>query len=110
MKHTDTGHAGAGHGSVRDYLIGFVLSVILTVIPFGMVMNGTYDPTIVLYTVVIAAVVQIVVHLIYFLHMNGSSEQSWNRTAMVFTLLIIGIVVVGSLWIMNHLNHNMMGL
>ncbi len=108
MKHTDVGHAGASHGSAKSYLIGFILSVILTVIPFGMVMNGGFAPSTVLYTIMIMAVVQIVVHLIYFLHMNSSSEEGWNLIAFIFTLLIIAIVVVGSLWIMFHLNTNMM--
>jgi cytochrome o ubiquinol oxidase operon protein cyoD len=54
------------------------------------------------------AVIQVVVHLIYFLHMNTSSEERWNLVALLFTAMIIGIVVVGSLWIMYNLNINMM--
>ncbi|MBD9250723.1 MAG: cytochrome o ubiquinol oxidase subunit IV, partial [Cronobacter sakazakii] len=58
--------------------------------------------------VVATAVVQILVHLVCFLHMNASSEERWNLVAFVFTLLIIAIVVVGSIWIMWNLNYNMM--
>jgi len=58
--------------------------------------------------VVATAVVQILVHLVCFLHMNASSEERWNLVAFVFTLLIIAIVVVGSIWIMWSLNENMM--
>lgn len=59
-------------------------------------------------TISLFAVVQIVVHLVYFLHMNTKSEGGWNLIALIFTGLIIAIVVVGSLWIMYNLNVNMM--
>ncbi|HDL8505069.1 TPA: cytochrome o ubiquinol oxidase subunit IV [Yersinia enterocolitica] len=106
--HSTTTHGGASHGSLKSYLIGFILSVILTVIPFAMVMSGTASHTTILATVVGLAVVQIIVHLVYFLHMNGSSEDRWNLVAFLFTAMIIAIVVVGSLWIMYNLNINMM--
>ena len=107
MSHS-TDHAGAHHGGVKTYLIGFILSVILTVIPFWMVMSGTASQSTLLGVVVATAVVQILVHLVCFLHMNASSEERWNLVAFVFTLLIIAIVVVGSIWIMWSLNENMM--
>ncbi|MFG0833670.1 cytochrome o ubiquinol oxidase subunit IV [Aeromonas bivalvium] len=99
---------GASHGSAKSYLIGFVLSVILTAIPFWLVMEGTASHGVILGAVVATAVVQIFVHLAYFLHMNTSSEERWNLVALVFTVLIIAIVVGGSLWIMYNLNINMM--
>ena len=55
------------------------------------------------------ALLQILVQLGYFLHMNTKSDEWWNMISFVFTVLIIAIVVIGSLWIMFHLNHNMMG-
>ncbi|HCM64635.1 cytochrome o ubiquinol oxidase subunit IV [Morganella psychrotolerans] len=108
MSHSNTANTGASHGSVKTYLIGFILSVILTVVPFYMVIEGTASPSVILATVVISAVVQILVHLVCFLHMNTASEERWNLIAFLFTLLIIGIVVIGSLWIMYNLNINMM--
>ncbi|ALP41135.1 cytochrome o ubiquinol oxidase subunit IV [Aeromonas schubertii] len=107
MSHSVDNH-GASHGSAYSYLIGFVLSLILTGIPFWMVMDGGFSHQTTLLTVVGLAVVQIFVHLVYFLHMNTSSEERWNLTALVFTVIIIAIVVVGSLWIMYNLNINMM--
>lgn len=68
MSHAKDAHTGASHGSVKTYLIGFILSVILTVIPFWMVMNGTASQGVILATVVGMAVVQILVHLVCFLH------------------------------------------
>ena len=54
------------------------------------------------------AVVQIFVHLFYFLHMNASSEQRWNVMAFAFTVVIVAIVVGGTLWVMYNANMNMM--
>ncbi|WP_058911542.1 cytochrome o ubiquinol oxidase subunit IV [Entomohabitans teleogrylli] len=107
MSHS-TDHNGAAHGSVKTYMTGFILSIILTVIPFWMVMNGTASQGAILGTVLVTAVVQILVHLVCFLHMNTSSEERWNLTAFIFTVLIIAILVVGSIWIMWNLNYNMM--
>jgi cytochrome o ubiquinol oxidase operon protein cyoD len=52
--------------------------------------------------------VQIVVHMIYFLHMSPKSESGWTLMALVFTLIIVVIALSGSLWVMYHLNVNMM--
>ncbi|WP_420991584.1 cytochrome o ubiquinol oxidase subunit IV [Cupriavidus sp. 30B13] len=103
-----TSAGGASHSSARNYVIGFVLAVILTVIPFRLVMGGSLDAGTTLAVILGLAVVQIVVHLVYFLHMDRSSEQRWNVMALAFTALILVIVVAGSLWIMHNMNHNMM--
>ena len=52
--------------------------------------------------------VQIVVHMIYFLHMNPKSEGGWTMMALIFTLVLVAIALAGSLWVMHHLNANMM--
>jgi len=54
------------------------------------------------------AAVQIVVHMIYFLHMSPKSEGGWNLLALLFTVMLVVIALSGSLWVMYHLNHNMM--
>ena len=102
-------HGGAAHGSFRGYLIGFVLSVILTAIPFWLVMSGAIDNKQATAIVIMAfAVVQIVVHMVFFLHMNTTSEGGWSMLALIFTLILVVIVLTGSLWVMYHLNANMM--
>ncbi len=73
-----------------------------------MVMDGSSAHSTTLAVVVICAVVQVIVHLIYFLHLDSKSEGGWNLVAIVFSAIIILIVVVGSLWIMWNLNYNMM--
>lgn len=107
MSHSANGNV-VPHSSVKSYMIGFILSVILTGIPFWMVMSGGSSQGMTLGVVVACAVIQVVVHLIYFLHLDTKSEGGWNMVAIVFSAVIILIVVVGSLWIMWNLNYNMM--
>lgn len=108
MKHEHTGYSGASQGTLRSYMTGFVLSIVLTVVPFFMVMNGSLPERFIVIGIALCAVVQILVHLVYFLHMNNNSELLWNFISLVFTVLVIAIIVVGSLWIMYNLNVNMM--
>lgn len=99
----------ADHGSVKSYLVGFVLAVILTVIPFYLVMNLSMSKTVTLYTIFVFAVIQIVVHLKYFLHLNFTTETGrLNTISFLFSALIIGLVVGLSLWIIYSANNLMM--
>jgi cytochrome o ubiquinol oxidase operon protein cyoD len=99
----------AGHGTLKSYMTGFALSIILTAIPFWLVMAGVFESPVVTAGLVMAlAAVQIVVHMIYFLHMNTKSENGWTVMALIFTIVIVVIALSGSLWVMYHLNHNMM--
>jgi cytochrome o ubiquinol oxidase subunit IV len=107
--HTHASHDDASHGTVSSYMVGFVLSVILTAASFGVVLGGWFSTNEVKILVLAAlAAVQIVVHLIFFLHMNGSSSQRWNVTAFAYTVLTVVILIVGSLWIMHNVSMNMM--
>lgn len=103
-----TSHGGAAHGSVKEYVIGLILSIVLTVIPFSMLMFGAFSGVVTTAVILICLVAQVLVQLVFFLHMNGSSEQMWNTVSGVFIVLIVLIVVLGSIWIMQHLNHNML--
>lgn len=100
---------GAGHGSFKGYLTGFVLSVILTAIPFWLVMGDVFKDSGTTALVILGfAAVQIVVHMVYFLHLNARSEGGWIMLALIFTLVLVVITLSGSLWVMYHLNTNMM--
>ena len=102
-------HADADHGSVKSYLIGFLLSVVLTVIPFAMVMSGDYSKATTLWTIVTMALVQIWVHLKYFLHLNFVTEDGKaSSIAFIFSALIIVMVVGLSVWIIYESNAMMM--
>jgi len=103
------GHEAAFHATTKDYVIGFVLSVILTAIPFWLVMSGAIaDKSTTAIVITAFAAVQVVVHMIYFLHMNGKIEGGWNLMAALFTILLVAIILSGTLWVMFHLNANMM--
>ena len=98
-----------GHGSKQTYLVGFSLSAVLTAIPFWLVMTGALGNSgATAAVVVLFAVVQILVHTICFLHVNTRAESGWTLIAYLFTGVILLITISGSLWIMYHLNSNMM--
>jgi cytochrome o ubiquinol oxidase subunit IV len=108
--HVVHGHgAMEGHGSKRSYLIGFALSAVLTAIPFWLVMSDALgNPGATAAAVIAFAVLQILVHTTCFLHVNTQSEGGWTMVAYIFTGVILLITIAGSLWIMYHLNSNMM--
>ena len=111
------GHGAGGHGhgagdthfTLRGYATGFLAAVFLTAIPFWLVMGKTFGSSTTTAAVILAfAAVQMVVHMIYFLHMSPKSEGGWNLLALLFTVMLVVIALSGSLWVMYHLNHNMM--
>ncbi|AGA64077.1 Cytochrome O ubiquinol oxidase subunit IV [Liberibacter crescens BT-1] len=96
-------------GSYRDYIIGFFLSVFLTIIPFGIVIFNVFqNQNVTIFIILVLGSIQVIVHLIYFLHMSPKSEDGWSIAAMIFTAIVIIICFVGSVWVMYHLNNNMM--
>ncbi|MBM2882839.1 MULTISPECIES: cytochrome o ubiquinol oxidase subunit IV [Chromobacterium] len=98
MSHSHS-HDNASHISVKGYLVGFVLSVILTVIPFWMVMGGAFTKQATLIGIFALAVVQIVVQLKYFLHLDFSKEGKLNTFSFLFTGMVIVLLVGLSIWI-----------
>lgn len=99
---------GVSRGSLKSYLTGFVLSLILTAMPFALVMRGTWSAPAALAGIFSAGLVQILVHLHYFLHLDTTSAARWNMVALIFTFLIMALFVGGTLWIMSSLNYRMM--
>jgi cytochrome o ubiquinol oxidase operon protein cyoD len=108
MSDSHTAPGGASHGSVKTYVLGLILSIVLTLIPFATVMSGAFATFTTVVVVVVAAVAQILVQLIMFMHMNTKSDEGWNFVSFIFTVTILALVVGGSLWIMHHLHLNMM--
>ncbi|HEV2269662.1 MAG TPA: cytochrome o ubiquinol oxidase subunit IV [Steroidobacteraceae bacterium] len=107
IHHGSHGHApGATHGSRKSYLVGFLLAIALTIVPFGLVMTHASVGTPVI--IAVFALAQIIVHIVYFLHIDRSQEQRWNLTALLFTAIVLCIILGGSLWIMHNLYVNMM--
>jgi cytochrome o ubiquinol oxidase operon protein cyoD len=108
--HHDDHHGDIGyHATFKGYLVGFLLSVVLTAIPFWLVMAKVLpSPRVTAFVILGFAAVQMIVHMIYFLHMNAKVEGGWSMLALVFTVALLVIMMSGSIWVMFHLNSNMM--
>lgn len=110
--HADDSHhhdANEPHSTFSGYMTGFVLSIILTAIPFWLVMAKVIaDRNTAILVLGGLAVVQILVHMVYFLHMNGKVEGGWSMLATIFTVVFVAITIAGTLWVMFHMNTNMM--
>jgi cytochrome o ubiquinol oxidase operon protein cyoD len=102
--HDDIGY----HATLKGYATGFVLSVILTAIPFWLVMAKVLPPDTTKFIMLGFAAVQVVVHMVYFLHLNGKVEGGWTMLATLFTFIVVVIMLAGSVWVMVHMNANMM--
>jgi cytochrome o ubiquinol oxidase operon protein cyoD len=89
MSQASIDSTGVSRGNLKSYLTGFVLALILTAIPFALVMRGTLSTGAALAAILVAGLVQILVHLHYFLHLDTTSAARWNVLAMIFTLLIM---------------------
>lgn len=109
LDHHDHHDEEGPHSTFSGYMIGFFASVLLTAIPFWLVMGDVMPSRNVTIAVIIGfAVVQILVHMVYFLHMNFHSEGGWTMLSLIFTLVLLFITLFGSLWVMYHMNVKMM--
>jgi cytochrome o ubiquinol oxidase operon protein cyoD len=111
--HDHAGHAhdphDAPHGTLQSYVTGFVLAVVLTAIPFLLVMARPIESAGYTAAIVLAcALAQILVHMVFFLHMTPKAEDGWLLLSTIFTIVLVVITLAGSLWIVFHLNNNMM--
>lgn len=93
---------------IKHYCIGFILSLIFTIIPFYIIQHNCFEQQTSYIIVIFCAITQIYIHLIYFLHLNQISNQMWNIISLIFTTFIVLILITGSIWIMTHLHHNLM--
>ncbi len=89
-------------------MVGFFLSLILTYEAYLLVTYHILSDRLLLAAVVVAAVMQLVVQLVFFLHLGSESKPRWNLIVFLFTLMVLVILVFGSLWIMHNLDYHMM--
>jgi cytochrome o ubiquinol oxidase operon protein cyoD len=89
-----------------SYVVGFVLSVIATFIAYLIVVHHIWPTGTLVYLVLGIAVVQLVTQVVFFLHIGRGSP--WKVITFAFAILIVLIIVIGTIWIMNNLNYNMM--
>jgi len=94
--------------TMQAYLTGFFLSLMLTLVAYFSVVNQILGGRALLVAVIGLALAQLLVQLVFFLHLGRESKPRHKLMVFAFMLLVIGIVVGGSLWIMDNLNYNMM--
>lgn len=103
----------AGQGSLKTYVIGFILSIILTLTAFSFVYihghsgHEVFSHHLLIPLIISLAVVQLFVQLGFFLHVGRESKPRWNFLALIFALIVVLILVIGSLWIISNLNYHM---
>lgn len=102
------GQSVAAHGTLATYVTGFVLSVALTLVAYVLVVNQAFSTRDVLVgVIVLLAVVQFVVQLIFFLHLGREQRPRFNLVVFSFMLMVLFILVFGTLWIMSNLDYHM---
>lgn len=93
---------------LSQYILGFILSIVLTIAAYVLVVNQLLGSWIILTIIMLLALIQLIVQLFFFLHLAEEEKPRWNLIFFINTVGIILLVVVGSIWIMQHLNHNTM--
>lgn len=94
--------------AIRSYSIGFIVSIVLTAVAFLMVEHHVLPTTGLIVTIIGLAIIQLAIQLIFFLHIGSGSGAKWKIATFFLALIIVGIVVGGSIWIMNNLNYGML--
>lgn len=98
--------------SVVAYSVGFLSSIILTLVAYAIVVHDVFkdiwSPAIIAIALSLLASIQLVVQLVFFLHLGEESKPRWKLLSFIFAFIILGIIVFGSLWIMFDLNTRMM--
>jgi cytochrome o ubiquinol oxidase operon protein cyoD len=89
-----------------SYIVGFILSIVTTVLAYFVVVNELWTKQTLIYMVMGIAVVQLIVQLVFFLHLGRGNR--WKVITFAFAVFFVLLVVVGSLWIMENLDYNMM--
>lgn len=100
--------AGEGRHGIGTYLIGLGLAVALTLASFLVAATDWIWPPAIPAALIALAVAQMGVHLVFFLHITSGPENTNNAIALAFGTFVVVLVIGGSLWIMGHLDHNMM--
>jgi cytochrome o ubiquinol oxidase subunit IV len=113
----DTGDVAAGFtephkytawGEIQGYLLGLVFAALLTAASFYVVYTQLIWAPAIPIALAVLAVAQIGVHLVFFLHLTTSPDNTNNVLALAFGVLIVALIIGGSVWIMGHLDDRMM--
>lgn len=100
--HGDGAHGHESHGSLKSYVIGFLLSIVLTIIPLVIVMNHMVGKAGMIILILVTAILQFVVQLVFFMHLREGENAKWNVMALALGLIILITIIAGSIWIMTY--------
>lgn len=89
------------------YVTGYLLSIYLTMAAYLLVTNHAFDNFFMVILLVTLALLQFFVQLYYFLHLNADRQSRWRLFVFGLMIMVVGILVAGSIWIMNNLNYRM---
>ncbi|CDZ79620.1 Cytochrome o ubiquinol oxidase protein CyoD [Candidatus Rubidus massiliensis] len=94
--------------TLRAYIIGFILSLLLTLASYYLVTEKLLNGWTLIHVLIGLSCIQAFIQLVCFLHLGLESQPSWNLLSFLFMLLVLVILVFGSLWIMHNLNERVM--
>jgi len=112
-KHTIAARHSLARGSINKYVIGFALSIAVTLCAYAISVNhnsindNVANASIII-MLVFLGIVQLGVQLRYFIHLGHEAKPYWNKLVFAYMVIMVLIVGIGSLWIMNNLDYNMM--
>ena len=88
------------HGSLKAYVIGFIFSIVLTIIPLVMVLNHSLSRGPLAVVIMGMAVLQFFIQLFFFMHIKDGEKPRYNVMALVLGVIFVITIVAGSMWIM----------
>ncbi len=95
-------------GGILGYVVGLLLAGGLTAVSFVITRGNFFWPPSIPTALIVLAIAQMGVHLVFFLRITTGPEGTNNVLALAFGILIVFLIIAGSLWIMSNLNHNML--
>lgn len=96
------------HGTLISYLLGFLLSLFLTLVSFILVVTEAFPRQLLIYIIIALAITQAIIQFIYFFHIGQETKPRWEMWMFFSMLLILLIISLGTLWVMHDLNSRVM--
>lgn len=98
-------HHRVHEGSLKSYVTGFILSLICTLAAYFVVTASDLERSLQMGIIFILAVIQFMVQIFFFLHLGRETRPRWKQLTFLFMLATVIIIVLGSIWIMSHLDY-----
>jgi cytochrome o ubiquinol oxidase subunit IV len=97
-----------GHGTFKSYLLGSLSSLLFVLLAYFLAVEEIFSSPVRFSLIGLLALVQSWILLYLFLDVGKESKPQWNLVVFLFTVMVTVILVLGSIWIMYHLNYNLM--